>query len=108
MFIEMDAMIAGAGTKYGDAEHRRGRHDHKPSAAAVKIMIDTYLHAPSPIVPHIDLGDPDDYIAALAATGDYENPADYFVPFGVFQRRQSDPRAAVRTGHPTARRALPV
>ena len=93
MLIEMDAMIAGAGTAYGaswapfsaeqDTKADDDGHDHKPSPAAVKIMIDTYLNAPSPIVPLIDVGNPAIYITAL---GDNYEP--YFVARGLCERRR--------------------
>jgi hypothetical protein len=80
ILIEMDAMIAGAGTSYGSSTAPfsaaesivtltdNNGHHHKPSAAALKIVIDIYLHAPVPIIPHIDIGNPADYISALGST----------------------------------------
>ena len=82
-------MIAGRGhsVRFLDGSVQRGAgheetdddgHNHMPSAAAVKIMINTYLNAPSPIVPHIDVGNPAAYIAALGNTdAPYFVPADY-------------------------------
>ena len=80
-------MIAGAGTTYGSATAPfnategvvsvtdAAGHNHMPSPAAVKIVMDAYLNAPLPIVPHVDVGDPASYIAALGSTY-----APYFVP----------------------------
>jgi hypothetical protein len=109
ILVQMDAMQAAAETSYGSvsAPYNSKKcivggdmsectvtdhvgHNHKPTAAALKILIDAYKNAPvvntgwlgadgsTGIFPHFDVGDPASYIAALAPD-DY---SPYFFPAG--------------------------
>ena len=91
------APFPGVGPQVVNGVVTLGPHNHLPTPAAAKIIIDTYLQSPitnttndfqggdgsSGIWPHLDVGDPSSYIAALA---DFVNPTvsratlRYFVP----------------------------
>jgi hypothetical protein len=85
IFIQMDAMRSNGTLAYGSdsapfpyspiatVPDVPGGHDHMPTAAATKIIIDSYLNAPlsSRVVPHLDVGNPAAYIAALPGYSAY-------------------------------------
>jgi Big-like domain-containing protein len=66
IFIQMDAMQTTADTPYGqagDAPYSAAdptvtvpAHNHLPTPAALRLLINAYLNAPVPITPHIDVG----------------------------------------------------
>ena len=126
IYFQMDAMrtiatptnLTGI-TTYGNATNAPfpgvgsvtiGPHSHLPTPSALKIVADTYLHAPvtntdgSPgIWPHFDVGDPTNYIGDPATHpgslgGTYQN---YFCPAAIRQGRAPRRREAVRLSDST-------
>src|SRR4029078_12944758 len=96
-------------------------HDHMLQPAAVKILIDAYLGAPTysndpvftpgPITPHIDVGDPTSYSTAInAMAADPNNPyyrswnpsdyKDYFIPKGDARGGELIPETPCGLGPP--------